>query len=128
MAGYYAGLGTIGDSHNLITKEFGPRIRIVSVITGAELKPDAKCEKNLCIHCEKCMKLCPADCFSKNGTDVYRMDKDKCTRYHMELVKQHHWPCGYCATFCPVGEDLKLYQGVEVVTEEGTKHCQKYGS
>lgn len=35
MAGYYAGMGTIGDSHNLITKEFGPRLRIVSILTDA---------------------------------------------------------------------------------------------
>lgn len=29
VAGYYAGMGTIGDSHNLITKEFEFRLRIV---------------------------------------------------------------------------------------------------
>ncbi|MCH1983883.1 hypothetical protein MCG98_15030 [Ruminococcus sp. OA3] len=27
LTGYYAGIGTIGDSHNLISKEFGPRVR-----------------------------------------------------------------------------------------------------
>ena len=128
VAGYYAGLGTFGDSHNLITKEFGPRIRLVSVLTDAPIEPDQKCEKELCIHCKKCLKLCPAGCFTENGSGLYHMDKDKCTSYHIDLVKQHHWPCGYCATFCPVGEDLKRYRGMEVVTPEGIKHCQYYGS
>ena len=40
MAGYYAGMGTIGDSHNLITKEFGPRLRIVSILTDAPIPAD----------------------------------------------------------------------------------------
>lgn len=128
LAGYYAGMGTVGDSHNLITKEYGPRVRIVSVITDAPIEPDPKCEKELCIHCRKCMEVCPVGCFSENGSGPYRMDKDKCTQYHIDLVKQHHWPCGYCATFCPVGEDMKQYRGVEAVTESGKEHCRYYGS
>ena len=56
------------------------------------------------------------------------MYKDKCTQYHIDLVKQHHWPCGYCATFCPVGEDMKQYRGIKAVTEKGKEHCQYYGS
>ena len=128
VAGYYAGLGTFGDSHNLITKEFGPRIRIVSVLTDAPIEPDPMINEDLCIHCKKCLKMCPASCFTEKETGLYEMDKDKCTSYHIDLVKQHHWPCGYCATFCPVGEDLKRYRGMQVVTPEGKKHCQYYGS
>ncbi|TQS83026.1 hypothetical protein [Candidatus Methanomassiliicoccus intestinalis] len=40
VAAYYAGMGSIGDSHNLITKEFGPRIRLVSILTDAPIPPD----------------------------------------------------------------------------------------
>ena len=35
IAGLYAGLGTIGMNHTLLTPEFGPRVRLVSVITDA---------------------------------------------------------------------------------------------
>lgn len=45
ISAYYAGIGTIGDSHNLITKEFGPGVRIVSVLTDALIEPDPKLEK-----------------------------------------------------------------------------------
>ncbi len=56
MAGYYAGMGTIGDSHNLIIKEFGPRLRIVSILTDALIPADPMPEKDLCIYCKKCLK------------------------------------------------------------------------
>lgn len=72
--------------------------------------------------------MCPAGCFTESESGLYHMDKDKCTSYHIDLVKQHHWSCGYCATFCPVGEDLKGYKGMQVVTPEGKKHCQYYGA
>lgn len=128
LAGYYAGVGTIGASHNLLTKEFGPRIRIVSVITDAPIEPDKKLEEELCIHCKKCIRSCPANCLEDKGEHPYEMDRMKCTGHHVELVKQHHWPCGYCATFCPVGEDMKMYRGIEIVSKSGIEHCQKYGS
>ena len=128
IAGYYAGLGTIGDSHNLITPEYGPRLRIVSVLTDAPIEPDEMLTEDLCIHCRKCLRQCPAQCFSDNGGEVYDYDKVRCTKYHIDLVDQHHWPCGICANMCPVGEDLKAYQGVEVISEEGIRHCQSYGS
>lgn len=128
IAGYYAGMGTIGNSHNLLTKEFGPRVRIVSVIIGAELEPDPQYEQDLCIHCGKCLRLCPVGCYEDNGTGRYSMDKIKCTQHHVDLVDQHHWPCGYCATFCPVGEDLALYKDTEAVSEAGVRHCQNFGS
>lgn len=134
VAGYYAGLGSIGDSHNLITAEYGPRIRLVSVLTDALLEPDKKREDNLCIHCGICLKKCPAGCFREEreqdctAASLYEFDKDKCTLYHMDLIKEHRFPCGYCATFCPVGEDLKLYRKEKVITEQGKVHCQTYGS
>ena len=42
IAGYYAGIGTIGDSHNLLSKEFDPRIRLVSIITDLDIPEDFK--------------------------------------------------------------------------------------
>lgn len=128
IAGYYAGVGTIGDSHNLITREFGPRIRLVSVITDAPIEPDGMIEGSYCIHCGLCLKKCPAQCFKDNGKrdlGIYHFEKDNCTRHHIDLIAQHRFPCGY---FCPVGEDLKLYKGEEVVSAKGIRHCQTYGS
>lgn len=77
LAGCYAGIGTIGDSHNLISKEFGPRMRVVSVITDAPVPEDEMLSQNLCIHCGQCRKRCPIQCFTENGDDMraYRREK-----------------------------------------------------
>lgn len=129
MAGYYAGMGTIGDSHNLITPEFGPRLRIVSILTDAPVPPDEMLKKNLCIHCKKCLRNCPSQCFKEREKgEVYDMDKVACTKYHVKIRDEHHWPCGVCANVCPVGEDLKMYRGQQIITKEGIAHCQAYGS
>lgn len=128
VAAYYAGMGSIGDSHNLITKEFGPRVRLVSILTDAPIPPDDMQENNTCVHCGKCLKNCPAQCFTENENSIYTMDKEKCTRHHIEIKNQHHWPCGICTSVCPVGDDLKKYRGAETVSDEGIKHCQKHGS
>ena len=128
IAAYYAGMGSIGDSRNLITKEFGPRLRIVSILTDAPIAEDAMAERDLCIHCKKCLKNCPSQCFRENGGPVYEMDKVACTKYHVQIKNEHHWPCGVCMNVCPVGDDLKLYQGGAVISPEGVEHCQSYGS
>ena len=128
IAGYYAGMGTIGDSHNLITKEFGPRLRIVSILTDAPIPPDEMLTDNLCIHCKKCLRSCPSRCFRESDSGVYQMDKVACTKYHIKIKNGHHWPCGVCVSVCPVGEDLKAYRGMPVITPDGVAHCQSYGS
>ncbi len=128
IAGYYAGVGTIGDSHNLITKEFGPRLRIVSILTDAPLEPDEMLQNNLCIHCKKCLNNCPSHCFQEDGDNIYHMDKIACTEYHVKIKESHHWPCGICANICPVGDDLKAFRGIQIVSPEGIEHCQNYGS
>lgn len=128
IAGKYAGLGTIGMNHTLITKEYGPRIRLVSVITDADLTPDKLPEQELCIRCGLCMKRCPTQSFSpnENGGVAY-MDKCKCAAYHQKLKNEFRYPCGVCVAVCPVGEDKKIF-GRTSVTPEGIAHCQDYGS
>ena len=128
LAAYYAGMGTIGDSHNLITPEFGPRVRMVTVLTDADMEPDPMLGEQLCIHCGRCLRKCPSKAFSDAGEDVYRMDWDACTRHHLELKRQRHWPCGRCIAVCPVGEDLRSYRGSKVATDQGIGHCRTYGS
>ena len=128
LAGYYSGMGTIGDSHNLITREFGPRVRIVSVVTDAPLEADPMLEEDLCIHCGKCLRGCPSKCFTDDGTRPYRMDMRACTEHHIQLKKERHWPCGICIKVCPVGDDMVMYRGVRPVSPEGIVHCGKKGS
>ena len=119
LAAYYAGMGTIGDSHNLLTKQFGPRLRMVSILTDAPLAADDMLEGQLCIHCGKCLRECPAHCFTQDGAGGYAMDKLACTRHHVKLKQERHWPCGRCAAVCPVGDDLAPYRGRQSSPKRG---------
>jgi epoxyqueuosine reductase len=55
-----AGIGWIGKSALLITKEYGPAIRLASVITDAELETAAPINKSSCGDCTRCVDNCPA--------------------------------------------------------------------
>ena len=110
MAAKYAGLGTIGASHNLLTPEFGPRVRLVSVFTSASLSPDKMVEKELCIKCEACAKCCPKKAIAMRKDRVIGdYDKMACLEMAEELTCRRCYPCGICTKVCPVGQDRRLY-------------------
>lgn len=110
MAAKYAGLGTIGASHCLLTPEFGPRVRFVSVLTSAEISPDAALAKELCIKCEACAKCCPKKAI-RMRTDriIGDYDDQACLGMAEELVARRCFPCGICTKVCPIGKDRSRY-------------------
>lgn len=62
-----AGIGFFGWSDLLMTPDYGPRVRIVSVITRAELEPDPVIPTpKVCdpIKCGICVKVCPSHAIS----------------------------------------------------------------
>jgi epoxyqueuosine reductase QueG len=114
-AGKYAGLGTIGYSHNLLNPKYGPRARYVSVLTSVAISGDPVIEKNLCKGCRLCGRLCPAQAMRPvPGSDIAEFDAVKCTQFHQELVTENRWPCGACSKVCAIGEDRKLYGSTNV--------------
>jgi epoxyqueuosine reductase QueG len=114
-AGKYAGLGTIGYSHNLLNPKYGPRVRYVSVLSSLQVEPDPLIEGNLCKGCRICQKLCPAQAMSpKPGSSNAQLDAIKCTEFHQVLKAENRWPCGVCSKVCAVGEDRKLYGSTNI--------------
>lgn len=66
-----AGVGQIGLSGCIITREFGSNVRLGSLLTTAELPPDPLIEEELCIPDKcgyLCVKICPWDAISKGGS------------------------------------------------------------
>lgn len=111
MAGKYAGLGNVGLNNCLLTPEFGPRVRLVSVFTSAILEPDSILEKDLCIKCGACAKCCPVD--SIIIRDKHQVKSEfipiPCIDRHSELSRNKAYPCGICTKVCPIGKDRALY-------------------
>ena len=127
MAGRYAGLGTIGMNHTLLTRQFGPRVRLVSVITDVEVHSDPVLKEDVCIRCGRCAERCPMRAFKRGEGPVFDMDKYRCAGYHQKLKNEFRYPCGLCTAVCPVGEDRKRY-GASSVSADGIAHCQNFGS
>ncbi|MGC9986788.1 MAG: 4Fe-4S binding protein [Polyangia bacterium] len=109
-AAKYAGLGTVGVSRNLLTPKWGPRVRFGSVFTALQLAGDKELPGDLCNRCGICERLCPTQAIrARTDGIVGDLDKDACTRHHIELKKETRWPCGICAKVCPVGQDRRLF-------------------
>lgn len=110
-AARYAGLGTVGMSHNLLTPEYGPRVRFVSVFTTAELQGHAVLDKELCIKCDACAKCCPKDALIRREDQILAdYDISACIDQHIDLVRKKCYPCGICIKVCPIGKDRALYK------------------
>jgi len=116
MAAKYAGLGTIGLSHCLLVPEYGPRVRFVSVFTGAALTADPLPEKEFCIKCGACAACCPKDALQvREDRLIGDYDKTACLEMAEELTRKRSYPCGICTKVCPVGADRKLYRQKGIV-------------
>jgi epoxyqueuosine reductase QueG len=114
-AGKYAGLGTVGMSHMLLTPEYGPRVRLVSVLTSATISGSPLPVKELCPKCGKCVQLCPVKAFTPDPDRIVaKMRVDPCTERHQQLRSENRWPCGICAKVCPIGSDRKLYKRTDL--------------
>lgn len=116
-AAEYSGLGTIGINNTMLTKQYGPRVRFVSVFCIAELSPDQILETNLCIRCGACVECCPVNALTiskdelkNNKVVVANYDKLACSNWHKQLLNRGYYPCGVCIKVCPVGDDRELYK------------------
>ena len=110
-AAKYAGLGTIGLSRNLLTPDYGPRLRLNSVLTAAVLPGDPLQPTDLCNTCKLCERTCPTGAIrSRNDGVIGNLDKTACTLHHITLRNEGRWPCGICAKVCPEGKDRKIYK------------------
>ncbi len=103
-AAQLAGIGVFGKNSLLLSPEFGPRIRLVSVITDAALEPSTPLDLDLCGDCDICLHSCPVGAFEAAGI----VDKSACDANHVrtgERLQLDGWEqmCGVCIRVCPVG-------------------------
>lgn len=110
--GRMAGLGWQGKSLLLVNPLYGPRIRLVTVLTDAPLDKDGPIE-NRCGECTLCRDTCPAGAIKGVGTkDNYKSRDEalyfsrcveKLTVEFSKLPNVDSPICGICIKVCPFG-------------------------
>lgn len=105
-----AGLGWIGKSSLLVNPKYGPRLRLVTVLTNAPITHFGEpVRESNCGSCTSCLGVCPVDAIKdinwKRGMDVHEyFDLEKCQEYiDKEGLLLDKPVCGICISACPVG-------------------------
>lgn len=105
-----AGLGWVGKNNLLVTRRYGPAVRLVTVLTDAPVKPGEPVNKSLCSHCTHCVDACPAHALTgekwrpgKPREVLY--DAFTCREMEQNLTKKLIGEslsiCGMCIIACP---------------------------
>ena len=107
-----AGIGWQGKSLLIVSPDFGPRIRLATVLTDMPLASNQPL-KNWCGSCMECTKACPASAIKNVSTqDRYETRDDalyffRCAEQTLrfkELPGISARICGVCINACPFGK------------------------
>ncbi len=105
-----SGLGGIGKSGLFISKKFGPRVRLGTLITDMPFETAEPFDKNICGECKKCVLACPAMAISNvpfsEETPMCGLDRKMCSDFMKDKFKMigRGAVCGICMRVCPHGE------------------------
>lgn len=101
-----AGLGETGRLGYLMTKNFGPRVRLGAVTTDLPLIPDNPVDigvEEFCRICKKCAHCCPSNSIplddqeEVNGTRRWKLNAETCFDYWGKVGTD----CNICMRVCP---------------------------
>jgi epoxyqueuosine reductase QueG len=105
-----AGLGWIGKNCLLITKEYGPRLELNTILTDAPLQAGTPVLNN-CGECTECVDICPPRAltgvpFNQSEPRSTRYRVSLCTDYTRKRAKQFgQGTCSLCLSVCPYGKN-----------------------
>ena len=118
-----AGLGELGRHGSLITKKYGPSVRLGAVTTEMPLIPEAQPANygfdDFCLRCNACTNLCPGDAIVPEKQDIFGI-----LRWHVDTPQcrpffEQYEGCKICLTVCPINAQTHV-QG----PDEGTHAAQ----
>jgi len=116
-----AGLGEVGRHSLLITKEFGPRLRLGRIFTDMPLNHDTPQQfgvREFCEICDRCATTCPPKAIpfdspsSKTynrsniiGVSKWSVDAEKCFKFWAN----QNTDCSICIRTCPFNRDFSRW-------------------
>lgn len=131
QAAIAAGLGIKGLNNLLITPEYGPYVRLSSMLTTAVLEPSPPRDlDDLCNHCLRCVKACPVHALADDPEATPRLNQPACKTYYVRpfllptamqsikslfttpgigtaaiqyLLEGYYFCCAECQRVCPAG-------------------------
>jgi epoxyqueuosine reductase QueG len=112
MAATRSGLGWIGKTALFVSPIYGPRLRLVTILTTMKFETGQPVKTSLCGQCDTCVIRCPAG--AANGklwaVDMHRdefYNAHACRNMAKELtrtrIKKDETVCGICVAVCPLG-------------------------
>lgn len=114
----YAGLGEYSRMGRVITKEYGPRVRLCTVTTDLPLEIDHPVDLNVehfCAICRKCAINCPGQSIPLGNERVeirgfLKWDENGDDCYRFWRKKPYKWQaCSRCVAVCPWNKPRNLF-------------------
>lgn len=109
-AAVLAGLGWIGRSGLFVSRDFGPRVRLGTVLTDMPLHTDNIILAQGCGECMLCVENCPAmamtgNCWEEGCERSHIVDVKACSDFMTSEFKHigRGAVCGICMRVCPYG-------------------------
>lgn len=96
-----AGLGEIGLNGLLVHPQWGPRVHLRLLVTGARFAGTGRGSQNTCTKCGRCIEACPGKAISPSG-----FDRAACAAYQRSRFRSTLRParkCEKCVRACPIG-------------------------
>ena len=111
FAAVNAGLGWIGKNDVVITKKYGPRVRLSVILINEQFVYGNKILKSNCPeNCKKCVNACPHKALHDVQWDINSLRTDLidyklCNEKRSLYIKTHGRKnaCGLCMAACPFG-------------------------
>lgn len=118
MVATRAGLGWIGKTDLFISREFGPRLRLVSILLKSQVKSKSSpVDFSRCGKCNICVEICPAKAANGRLWDI-TIDREEffdpfkcrkqCAEFGRTRLGLDARVCGICVAACPVGQIKRL--------------------
>ncbi|AFM41406.1 hypothetical protein Desaci_2458 [Desulfosporosinus acidiphilus SJ4] len=108
-----AGLGWQGKSLLLVTPKYGPRVRLATILTNAQLDQDPV-QPNRCGKCNRCQLACPAAAIKGISWDDHPQSREEALHFSRcvekltnDFAKRPEIDkniCGVCISVCPWGK------------------------